>query len=171
MSILLPFALAVLIAPGVESRSLGSRDAAAFLSNCFLAFHRALQRYRCRREFLQERGCNPRHSGMPALMCAAVNDVCAWLLPAVALTLIPYGSGAMPIAHRLVWLLAYLLTMICVARPFGQMVGASGGPRRPLIRDTGGGYGDDTELGGGYKKRLECILCLARSSKVSAFRA
>lgn len=52
-------------------------------------------------------------------MCAAVNDVCAWLLLAVALTMIPYGSGAMPVSQRLLWLAGYLAVMLWGVRPLG----------------------------------------------------
>lgn len=125
MSILLPFALAVLIAPGVESR-LGSKGSGGLPFQLFLGISLSITAVPVLARILQERGMQSTALGTLALMCAAVNDVCAWLLLAVALTLIPYGSGAMPIAHRLVWLLAYLLTMICVARPLGKWLARQG---------------------------------------------
>ena len=69
---------------------------------------------------LQEREMQSTALGTLALMCAAMNDVCAWLLLAVALTMVPYGSGATPVSQRLLWLVGYLAVMLCGVRPMGK---------------------------------------------------
>jgi Kef-type K+ transport system membrane component KefB len=119
ISILLPFALAVLIAPVVESR-FGSKGIGGLPFLLFLGISLSITAVPVLARILRERGMQSTALGTLALMCAAVNDVCAWLLLAIALTLVPYGSGSMPISHRLVWLLVYLLTMICIVRPWGK---------------------------------------------------
>lgn len=58
--------------------------------------------------------------GTTSLMCAAVDDVTAWVLLAVALTLIPHSGESMPLSYRLIGLCAYLVVMLGVMRPFGK---------------------------------------------------
>jgi Kef-type K+ transport system membrane component KefB len=52
-------------------------------------------------------------------MCAAVDDVCAWSLLAIALTLLPHAGQSTPLGYRLLWLGVYLLVMLGVVRPLG----------------------------------------------------
>jgi len=69
---------------------------------------------------LKDRGMQSSALGATALMCAAMDDVCAWTLLAVAMTLIPAGGGAAPVLQRLMWLGAYLAVMVWVVRPLGR---------------------------------------------------
>lgn len=119
LSILLPFAMAAGIAPLMGNRF--APDGVGWLPFLlFLGISLSITAVPVLARILQERGMQSTALGTMALMCAAVNDVCAWLLLAVALTLISYRSGAMPISHRLLWLLAYMLVMICVVHPLGK---------------------------------------------------
>jgi len=119
LSILLPFAMAVGIAPGVERR-FGPKEIGGLPFLLFLGISLSITAVPVLARILRERGMQSTALGTLALMCAAVNDVCAWLLLAVALTLVPYGIGAMPLSHRLLWLMAYLLVMMCIVRPLGK---------------------------------------------------
>ncbi len=56
------------------------------------------------------------------LMCAAVDDVCAWSLLAVALTLLPHAGQSTPLGYRLLWLGAYLAVMLGIIRPLGAFL-------------------------------------------------
>jgi Kef-type K+ transport system membrane component KefB len=49
-----------------------------------------------------------------------VNDVCAWLLLAVGLTLIPHTGESMGLPIRLLWLCIYVAIMLGLIRPLGQ---------------------------------------------------
>jgi Kef-type K+ transport system membrane component KefB len=53
-------------------------------------------------------------------MCAAVDDVCAWILLAVALALTPHSGESMALPYRLVWLALYLAVMLGIVRPLGN---------------------------------------------------
>ena len=118
LSILLPFALAAAITPLVKSRfAPGGINGLPFL--LFLGISMSITAVPVLARILQEREMQSTALGTLALMCAAVNDVCAWLLLAVALTMIPYGSGAMPVSQRLLWLAGYLAVMLCGVRPLG----------------------------------------------------
>jgi Kef-type K+ transport system membrane component KefB len=66
---------------------------------------------------LEERGIQSTQLGTTAILCAAVDDVTAWILLAVALALIGAGGGPSSLAMRLVGLAIYLVMMIAVVRP------------------------------------------------------
>jgi Kef-type K+ transport system membrane component KefB len=53
-------------------------------------------------------------------MCAAVDDVCAWILLAVALALSPHSGQSMALSYRLMWLSLYLAVMLGIVRPLGN---------------------------------------------------
>lgn len=118
VSILLPFALAVCIAPLLRSR-FAPDHIGGLAFGLFLRISVSITAVPVLARILQEREMQSTALGTLALMCAAVNDVCAWLLLAVALTMIPYGSGAMPVSQRLLWLAGYLAVMLCGVRPLG----------------------------------------------------
>jgi Kef-type K+ transport system membrane component KefB len=66
---------------------------------------------------LEERRLQGTSLGTTAILCAAVDDVVAWLLLAVALALIGHADSSTPLSMRLVYLLGYLLFMVGVVRP------------------------------------------------------
>jgi len=69
---------------------------------------------------LEERRMQTTPLGATALMCAAVDDVCAWFLLAIALTLIPHKDAAMSLEARFVWLVIYLIVMLGIVRPLAK---------------------------------------------------
>jgi Kef-type K+ transport system membrane component KefB len=69
---------------------------------------------------LEERQLLSTPLGTTALMCAAVDDVCAWILLAVALALTPHSGESMALPYRLVWLALYLAVMLGIVRPLGN---------------------------------------------------
>jgi Kef-type K+ transport system membrane component KefB len=118
MSIALPFGMAVLVAPLVQGRfSPGSSGRLAFA--LFLGVSMSITAFPVLARILEERHLQSSSLGATALMCAAVDDVTAWMILAVAMTLIPSESHAAPIPYRLLWLGAYLFVMLLVIRPLG----------------------------------------------------
>jgi Kef-type K+ transport system membrane component KefB len=119
LSILLPFAMAVAVAPFLRVR-FAPEGIGGLPFTLFLGIAMSITAVPVLARILEERGMQSTSLGVTALMSAAVSDVCAWLLLAVALTLIPSGGTSVPISHRLLWLGAYLAVMMCVIRPAGK---------------------------------------------------
>jgi Kef-type K+ transport system membrane component KefB len=69
---------------------------------------------------LEERQMQSTPLGTTALMCAAVDDVSAWILLAIALTLIPHNGQSMGLPYRLLWLGIYLAVMVGGVLPLGK---------------------------------------------------
>jgi Kef-type K+ transport system membrane component KefB len=119
LSILLPFALALCVAPLLRSRF--APDGIGGLAfGLFLGISMSITAVPVLARILQERSMQSTALGTLALMCAAMNDVCAWLLLAVALTLVPSGTTAIPVSQRLLWLVGYLAVMLFAVRPTGK---------------------------------------------------
>ncbi|RZU41156.1 cation:proton antiporter [Edaphobacter modestus] len=119
MSILLPFALAILVAPSLRSR-FAPEGVGALPFTLFLGISLSITAFPVLARILEERGLQSTSLGATALMCAAVDDVCAWSLLAVALALIQPEGSTMTISHRLLWLVAYIVGMVCLVRPLGR---------------------------------------------------
>jgi Kef-type K+ transport system membrane component KefB len=69
---------------------------------------------------LEEREMQSTPLGATAILCTAVDDVSAWLLLAVTMTLISSGHSSMSLSHRFLWLGVYLLVMFFVIRRLGM---------------------------------------------------
>jgi Kef-type K+ transport system membrane component KefB len=121
MSILLPFALAVVAAPSLRAR-FGPEGIGSLPFTLFLGISMSITAFPVLARILEERGLQTTPLGATALLCAAVDDVCAWSLLAVALALIQPASSLTTIPHRLLWLIAYLVVMIGIVRPLGRWV-------------------------------------------------
>jgi Kef-type K+ transport system membrane component KefB len=118
MSIVLPFGMAVLAAPLLRDRfSPGAIGPSPF--TLFLGVSMSITAFPVLARILEERSMHLSSLGATALICAAVDDVVAWILLAVALTLVPSGDAAAPSSYRLLWLGAYLIVMFVVIRPLG----------------------------------------------------
>lgn len=119
MSILLPFLIAAAVAPSLRIRfapsSVGSLPFALFLGVSM-----SITAFPVLARILEERQMQSTSLGTTALMCAAVDDVSAWILLAVALTLIPHSGQSMGLPYRLLWLGIYLTMMVGVVRPLGK---------------------------------------------------
>ena len=121
MSIVLPFGMAVLAAPLLQERfSPGSSGRLAFA--LFLGVSMSITALPVLARILEERHMQSSSLGATALVCAAVGDVAAWMILAVAMTLIPSESRPAPYAYRFLWLGAYLFVMLLVIRPIGKWV-------------------------------------------------
>jgi Kef-type K+ transport system membrane component KefB len=118
MSILFPFIMAA-----IAAHSLRIRFAPDGIGRVpfvlFLGIAMSITAFPVLARILEERRLQSTPLGTTALMCAAVDDVCAWTLLAVALTLIPHSAQPMALSYRLVWLGLYLLIMLGVVRPLG----------------------------------------------------
>jgi Kef-type K+ transport system membrane component KefB len=118
MSILFPFIMAA-----IAAHSLRIRFAPDGIGRVpfvlFLGIAMSITAFPVLARILEERRLQSTPLGTTALMCAAVDDVCAWTLLAIALTLIPHSAQPMALSYRLVLLGLYLLIMLGVVRPLG----------------------------------------------------
>lgn len=125
MSIVLPFALAAL-----ASHSLRIRFAPGHVGSLpfvlLLGVALSITAFPVLARILEERALQSTPLGTTALMCAAIDDVSAWTLLAVALTLVPHAQQASNISYRPLWLIAYLAVMLLVIRPLGRLVARRG---------------------------------------------
>lgn len=119
MSIFFPFLMAAIAAHSLRIRfAPGGIGKLAFV--LFLGISMSITAFPVLARILEERGLQSSSIGATALMCAAVDDVAAWSLLAIALTLLPANAGATPVSHRMLWLVAYLIIMLGVVRPVGK---------------------------------------------------
>jgi Kef-type K+ transport system membrane component KefB len=120
-SILLPFAMAAVAAPFLRTRFAPSGvGSVPFL--LFLGISMSITAFPVLARILEERGMQSSSLGTTALMCAAVDDVCAWCLLPVALTMVPSGDRSISVSHRFLWLGVYVVVMMAVVRPLGGWV-------------------------------------------------
>lgn len=122
MSILFPFLMAITVAHSLRIRF--APDGIGKLPFVlFLGISMSITAFPVLARILEERGIQSTPLGTTALMCAAVDDVCAWLLLAVGLTLLPHAGESMGLSIRLLWLGFYLAVMLGIVRPVGKWVG------------------------------------------------
>jgi Kef-type K+ transport system membrane component KefB len=116
MSIVVPFAMGALIAHSLRIRFAPSGiGRVPFV--LFLGIAMSITAFPVLARILEERGIQASKLGTTAILCAAVDDVVAWLLLAVALALVGAGSGSSSLTNRLVGLAIYLFVMLGVVRP------------------------------------------------------
>jgi Kef-type K+ transport system membrane component KefB len=121
MGILFPFIMAIAVAHSLRIRF--APDGIGKLSFVlFLGISMSITAFPVLARILEERGIQSTSLGTTALMCAAVDDVCAWLLLAVALALIPHAGESMSLPFRLLWLGLYVAIMLGAVRPLGNWV-------------------------------------------------
>jgi Kef-type K+ transport system membrane component KefB len=118
MSIVLPFGMAVLAAPLLRER-FSPTGIGRLPFSLFLGVAMSITAFPVLARILEERRMQSSQLGATALMCAAVDDVTAWMLLAVAMTLIPSEGRTLPYSWRLRLLGAYLFVMLLVVRPLG----------------------------------------------------
>jgi Kef-type K+ transport system membrane component KefB len=119
MSILLPFLIAVAVAPALRVRFAPS-GVGSLAFALFLGVSMSITAFPVLARILEERQMQSTSLGTTALMCAAVDDVSAWILLAIALTLVPHSGQSMGLPYRLLWLGIYLAVMVGVVRPLGR---------------------------------------------------
>ncbi|HMF78379.1 MAG TPA: cation:proton antiporter [Bryobacteraceae bacterium] len=116
MSILLPFAMAVALAHPLRVRfaphGIGSTPFVLFLGIAM-----SITAFPVLARILEERRLQRTALGATAIMCAAVDDVVAWMLLAVALAFVERGGEPSSLLLRLLGLIVYLFLMLGVVRP------------------------------------------------------
>jgi Kef-type K+ transport system membrane component KefB len=88
----------------------------------FLCISMSITAFPVLARILEERRIQSTALGTTAILCAAVDDVVAWTLLAVALALIGHGAGSASLPLRLVGLAVYLFLMVGVVRPFATRI-------------------------------------------------
>lgn len=116
LSILLPFAMAALIAPLLQSR-FAPAGVARLPFTLFLGVSLSITAFPVLARILEERRMQSTPLGATALICAALDDVAAWTLLAVALALIPHTGHTIGVGARLLWLVLYIAIMAGIVRP------------------------------------------------------
>jgi Kef-type K+ transport system membrane component KefB len=119
LSILLPFLFAMAVAPSLRTRFAPSEIGSVPFA-LFLGVSMSITAFPVLARILEERQMQSTPLGTTALMCAAVDDVSAWILLAIALTLVPHTSQSMGLPYRLLWLGIYLAVMVGGVRPLGK---------------------------------------------------
>jgi Kef-type K+ transport system membrane component KefB len=121
MSILFPFLMAVIISHPLRIR-FAPNGIGSVPFVLFLGISMSITAFPVLARILEERGLQSSPLGATALMCAAVDDVCAWLLLALGLTLLPHAGGTTTLPTRFLWLALYLTVMLGIVRPIGGWV-------------------------------------------------
>jgi len=123
-SIALPFLIAILIAPALRLR-FAPTGVSPLAFALFLGVSMSITAFPVLARILEERRLHTTSLGTTALLCAAADDVAAWTLLALALTLVPntessatFSTLALPI--RLLLLAGYILAMLAIVRPLAS---------------------------------------------------
>ena len=119
MSILLPFGMAAILAHSLRTRfaphGIGSMPFVLFLGIAM-----SITAFPVLARMLEERRLQSTSLGTTAILCAAVDDVVAWLLLAFALALLGKEGGSGSLVIRMAGLVGYLLIMLGVVRPLAN---------------------------------------------------
>ena len=118
-SVILPFGMAALAAP-ILFNLFAPPGMGKLPFTLFLGVSMSITAFPVLARILEERKMQASSLGVAALMCAAVDDVVAWTLLAIAMTLIPTGNSTASLSLRLIWLGLYLLVMFALIRPLGR---------------------------------------------------
>jgi len=116
MSIFLPFAIGALLAPALYVRFPPSGIAATPFM-LFLGTAMSITAFPVLARILEERGMQGSELGTTAILCAAVDDVVAWTLLAVAVAMVQGDNGSLSLPIRLLILALYVAVMIGAVRP------------------------------------------------------
>jgi Kef-type K+ transport system membrane component KefB len=116
-SILIPFLAAILLAHSLRSR-FAPNGIGSVPFVLFLGISMSITAFPVLARILEERGLQATPLGTTAILCAAVDDVVAWLLLAIALTLIDVNGSPASLWIRFSSLAAYLAVMLGLFRPF-----------------------------------------------------
>jgi Kef-type K+ transport system membrane component KefB len=119
VSIFFPFAMAALVAHSLRIR-FAPNGIGQIPFVLFLGIAMSITAFPVLARILEERKLQSTPLGVTALMCAAVDDVAAWTLLALALTLLGGSNNTMSMPIRLLWLVGYLIVMLFGIRPLGN---------------------------------------------------
>ena len=120
-SIIVPFIAAILLAHSLRQR-FAPHGIGSLPFVLFLGISMSITAFPVLARILEERGLTSTPLGTTAILCAAVDDVVAWLLLAVALTLVDIHGTASTLALHFGMLLAYLAFMLGVMRPLATRI-------------------------------------------------
>jgi Kef-type K+ transport system membrane component KefB len=115
-SILVPFITAAALAHSLRIR-FAPHGIGSIPFVLFLGIAMSITAFPVLARILEERRLQGTPLGTTAILCAAVDDVVAWLLLALALALIGHEGSSTPLSMRLVYLAGYLLFMVGAVRP------------------------------------------------------
>lgn len=116
MSIVFPFAMGAILAHSLRIR-FAPHGIGSVPFVLFLGISMSITAFPVLARIIEERHMQGTPLGTTAILCAAVDDVVAWTLLAVALALIGHDGGSASLPLRLVGLAVYLVLMIVVVRP------------------------------------------------------
>lgn len=120
-SILLPFSLAVASAPLFHAR-FSPNGVGRIPFALFLGVSMSITAFPVLARILEERNLQTSALGATALLCAALDDVAAWMLMAVAMAFIGVNGDGAGLYFRLLWLGMYVAAMLFIIRPLGRWV-------------------------------------------------
>lgn len=112
-SLALPLLAAMAIAGPAYRAFGGTRNSVAFV--LFFSIALSITAFPVLARILEERGLTDSPLGVTALLCAAADDVCAWMLLAFAMSFVPRGAASIAVLLRVLLFTAYLLAMAGVA--------------------------------------------------------
>ena len=116
MSIVFPFAMGAILAHSLRIR-FAPHGIGSIPFVLFLGISMSITAFPVLARIIEERRMQGTALGTTAILCAAVDDVVAWTLLAVALALIGHDGGSASLPLRMVALAVYLFLMIVVVRP------------------------------------------------------
>ncbi len=120
MSILFPFAMAAVLAHSLRVR-FAPHGIGSMPFVLFLGISMSITAFPVLARILEERRLQGTSLGTTAILCAAVDDVVAWLLLAFALALIGQDGGSARLGVRMAGLVVYLVFMLAVVRPLAAL--------------------------------------------------
>jgi Kef-type K+ transport system membrane component KefB len=121
-SIALPFGLALLFAPLLHAR-FSPNNFGRIPFALFVGVSMSITAFPVLARILEEKNLQRGALGATALLCAAVDDIAAWMLLAVAMTFASSVNAA-ALSIRLLWLVSYLAVMFFGVRPVGRWLSA-----------------------------------------------
>lgn len=119
LSILFPFILAAALAHTLRTR-FAPQGIGSITFVLFLGIAMSITAFPVLARILEERKLLGSALGTTAIFCAAVDDVIAWSLLALALALLGTGAGPASLTLRLAGLLVYVIVMLAVVRPLAS---------------------------------------------------
>jgi Kef-type K+ transport system membrane component KefB len=122
-SILLPFGLAIASAPLFHAR-FSPNGVGRIPFALLLGVSMSITAFPVLARILEERNLQTSPLGATALLCAAVDDVVAWMLLALAMTFVATNSNGPGLYVRFLWLAAYVAVMGFIVRPLGRRLAA-----------------------------------------------
>jgi Kef-type K+ transport system membrane component KefB len=122
-SILLPFGMALIVSPMIHAR-FAPNGVGRLPFALFLGVSLSITAFPVLARILEERKLQTEALGATALLCAAVDDVTAWMLLAIAMTFVSSTPNSGAFSIRLLWLLAYVVVMLILVKPMGRWLGA-----------------------------------------------